>query len=174
MIKKIIKWPNDKKDKITKCSKCSNCWQGPSCGQGSSAHQQKCSRAFEKVKSMIFSCWKVYSMDPNGFTGRPGTGRVSREAFATMTQVHLSFKTCICLCLGLFICHYDPGSIVFVILNMYSSLSRSLYLQIWPGFSFFVFVVATLTWILLSKICSQLWHRNFLVGRAIVSCPTRQ
>ena len=34
---------------------------------------------------------KVYSMDPNGFTtstGRPGTGRVSREAFATMTQVH--------------------------------------------------------------------------------------
>ena len=29
-------------------------------------------------------------MDPNGFTtstGRPGTGRVSREAFATMTQV---------------------------------------------------------------------------------------
>ena len=85
---------------------------------------------FLKVESMIFSCSQVYSMDPNGFTGRPGTGRVSREAFATMTQVHLSFKTCICLCLGIFICHYDPGSIVFVILNMYSSLSRSLYLQI--------------------------------------------
>ena len=35
-------------------------------------------------------------MDPNGFkasTGRPGTGRVSREAFATMTQVQQSPST---------------------------------------------------------------------------------
>ena len=31
---------------------------------------------------------QVYSMNPNGFTTRPGSGRVSREAFATMTQVH--------------------------------------------------------------------------------------
>ena len=135
---------------------------------------------------MIFSCSQVYSMDPNGFTGRPGTGRVSREAFATMTQVHLSFKTCICLCiglfianmtqvllslktcvclcLGLFICKYDPGSLVFVILNLYLSSSGSLYLQTFflsaqfanMTWVFFVFLVATLTWVLLSKIfCSS-------------------
>ena len=45
----------------------------------------------EKKRIRITLTMKVYSMDPNGFTtstGRPGTGRVSREAFATMTQVH--------------------------------------------------------------------------------------
>ena len=113
---------------------------------------------------MIFSCSQVYSMDPNGFTGRPGTGRVSREAFATMTQVRLSFKTFICLCIDLFICKYDPGSLVFVILNLYLSLSGSLYLQTFflsaqfanMTWVFFVFLVATLTWALLSKIfCSS-------------------
>ena len=48
---------------------------------------------FLKGEGHDFSCSQVYSMDPNGFTGRPGTGRVSREAFATMTQVllYLSF-----------------------------------------------------------------------------------
>ena len=45
----------------------------------------------EKAESTIKNdVLQVFSMNPNGFTtstGRPGTGRVSREAFANMTQV---------------------------------------------------------------------------------------